>query len=154
MQADEKFRRAFIRTSFYNEVFEKKVASSLEASTIIGNLYTASMYMGFRSLLEFEYKKGADLEDKRVGFGSYGSGSSAMVFSGVMQPGYRQVVKGMNLEEEMGTRKKLSMEEYMKLHENGRNFNDSLLEPHEEFILVKIGGATADKAGLREYAYI
>ena len=154
MQADEKFRRAFIRTSFYNEVFEKKVASSLEASAIIGNLYTASMYMGFRSLLEFEYKKGTDLEGKRVGFGSYGSGSSAMVFSGVMQPGYKQVVKRMNLEEEMGPRKKLSMEEYMKLHENGRNFNDSLSEPHEEFILVKIGGKTADKAGLREYTYI
>src|SRR6187200_1830245 len=145
-KADEKFRRAFIHTSFYNEVFENKVASSLEASAIIGNLYTASMYMGFRSLLEFEYKKGAYLENKRVGFGSYGSGSSAMVFSGVMQPGYKQVVKRMNLEEEMGPRKKLSMEEYMKLHENGRNFNDSLSEPHEEFILVKIGGKTADKA--------
>jgi hydroxymethylglutaryl-CoA synthase len=154
MQADEKFRRAFIRTSFYNEVFEKKVASSLEASAIIGNLYTASMYMGFRSLLEFEYKKGTDLEGKRVGFGSYGSGSSAMVFSGIMQPGYKQVVKRMNLEEEMGPRKKLSMEEYMKLHENGRNFNDSFSEPHEEFVLVKIGGTTADKAGLREYTYI
>src|SRR3954449_12377956 len=109
MKADEKFRRAFMQTSFYNEVYKKKMASSLEASAIIGNLYTASMYMGFRSLLEFEYKKGIDLETKRVGFGSYGSGSSAMVFSGVMQPGYKQVVKRMNLEEEMGPRKKLSM---------------------------------------------
>ncbi|HZI71840.1 MAG TPA: hydroxymethylglutaryl-CoA synthase, partial [Nitrososphaeraceae archaeon] len=62
MKADEKFRRVFVQTSFYNEVFEKKMASSLEASSIIGNLYTASMYMGFRSLLEVEYKKGIDLE--------------------------------------------------------------------------------------------
>ena len=76
MKADEKFRRAFTKSSFYNEVYEKKMASSLEASAIIGNLYTASMYMGFRSLLEFEYKKKErDLEGKRVGFGSYGSGS-------------------------------------------------------------------------------
>ena len=154
MQADEKFRRAFIRSSFYNEVFEKKLASSLEASTIIGNLYTASMYMGFRSLLEFEHKKGTDLEGKRIGFGSYGSGSSAMVFSGAIQPGYKQLVKRMNLEEEMGSRKKISMEEYMKLHENGRNLNEALSEPHEGFILLKIGGTTADKAGLREYTYI
>ena len=58
------------------------MASSLEASAIIGNLYTASMYMGLRSMLEFEFKKGTDLEQKRIGFGSYGSGSSAMVFSG------------------------------------------------------------------------
>src|SRR5918911_490468 len=154
MQADEKFRRAFILTSFYNDVFEKKVASSLEASTIIGNLYTASMYMGFRSLLEFEYKKGTDLEAKRVGFGSYGSGSSAMVFSGVIQPQYKEIVKRMNLEVEIGPRKKVSMEEYGKLHENGISFNDSILQTNKEFILAKIGGTTADKAGLREYAYI
>src|SRR5215208_1227214 len=97
MKADEKFRRAFMQTSFYNEVFENKMASSLEASAIIGNLYTASMYMGFRSLLEFEDKKGTDLESKRVGFGSYGSGSSAMVFSGIIQPEYKEIVKRMNL---------------------------------------------------------
>jgi hydroxymethylglutaryl-CoA synthase len=154
MKADEKFRRTFVQTSFYNEIFEKKMASSLEASAIIGNLYTASMYMGFRSLLEFEYKKGTDLETKRVGFGSYGSGSSAMVFSGVIQPQYKEIVKRMNLEEEIGPRKKVSMEEYGKLHENGISFNDSILQTNKEFILAKIGGTTADKAGLREYAYI
>ena len=49
MEADEKFRKRFMTTSFYNEVYEKKMSSSLEASSMIGNLYTASMYMGFRS---------------------------------------------------------------------------------------------------------
>jgi hydroxymethylglutaryl-CoA synthase len=110
--------------------------------------------MGFRSLLEFEYKKGVELEGKRVGFGSYGSGSSAMVFSGVIQPGYKEVVKRMNLEEEIGIRTKLSMEEYERLH-NGREMglNDSILHNRQEFLLIKIGGITADKAGLREYVY-
>jgi hydroxymethylglutaryl-CoA synthase len=153
MKADEKFRRTFLQTSFYHEVFEKKMASSLEASAIIGNLYTASMYMGFRSLLEFEYKKGTKLENKRVGFGSYGSGSSAMVFSGVIQPEYKELVQRMNLEEEIGPRRKLSMNEYERLRENSRHFDDSLLRTHKEFVLVKIGGTTADKAGLREYSY-
>src|SRR5207237_544753 len=55
MKADEQFRRSFMQTSFYDEVYEKKMATSLEASAIIGNLYTASMYMGLRSLLEFEF---------------------------------------------------------------------------------------------------
>ena len=80
MKADDNFRRRFMQTPFYNEVFENKMASSLEASAVIGNLYTASMYMGFRSLLEYEYKKGTDLESKRIGFGFYGSGSMLMVF--------------------------------------------------------------------------
>ena len=153
MKADERFRRAFMQTSFYNEVFEKKMVSSLEASTIIGNLYTASMYMGFRSLLEFEYKKGTDLERKRVGFGSYGSGSSAMVFTGVIQSEYKEIVDGMNLEEEIGPRKKISIDEYESLRGNERNFDTSLLPVHNEFVLVKIGGTTADKAGFREYNF-
>jgi hydroxymethylglutaryl-CoA synthase len=153
MKADERFRRAFMQTSFYNEVFEKKMASSLEASTIIGNLYTASMYMGFRSLLEFEYKKGTDLESKRVGFGSYGSGSSAMVFTGVIQSEYKEIVEGMNLKDEIGPRKKISINEYERLRGNERNFDTSLLPVHNEFVLVKIGGTTADKAGFREYNF-
>ena len=153
MKADERFRRAFMQTSFYNEVFEKKMASSLEASTIIGNLYTASMYMGFRSLLEFEYKKGTDLQSKRVGFGSYGSGSSAMVFTGVIQSEYKEIVEGMNLEEEIGPRKKISINEYERLRGNERNFDTSLLPVHNEFVLVKIGGTTAEKAGFREYNF-
>ena len=154
MKADEKFRRAFMQTSFYNEVFEKKMASSLEASSIIGNLYTASLYMGFRSLLEFEYRKGTDLESKRVGFGSYGSGSSAMVFSGVIQSEYKEIVQGMNLEEEIGPRKKISIDEYERLRRNERDFDTSNLPVHKEFVLVKIGGSTADKAGFREYDFI
>lgn len=153
MKADEKFRRAFMQTSFYNEVFEKKMASSLEASTIIGNLYTASMYMGFRSLLEFEYRKGTDLQNKRVGFGSYGSGSSAMVFTGVIQSEYKEIVGGMNLDEEIGPRKKISIDEYERLRRNERNFDTSHLPVHKEFVLVKIGGTTADKAGFREYNF-
>ena len=154
MKADEQFRRAFMQTSFYNEVYEKKMATSLEASAIIGNLYTASMYMGLRSLLEFEFKKGTDLEGNRIGFGSYGSGSSAMVFSGVIQPEYKQVVSKMDLEEDIGPRQKLSMAEYERLHRNERAFSDSVVRAHKEFVLVKLGGTTADKAGFREYDYV
>jgi hydroxymethylglutaryl-CoA synthase len=154
MKADEQFRRLFMHTSFYNEVFERKMASSLEASSVIGNLYTASMYMGLRSLLEFEYKKGTDLDGKRIGFGSYGSGSSAMVFSGLLQSGYREVVSKMNLDEDIGPRQRLSIEEYERLHRNQRAFSDSVVRAHKEFVLVKLGGATADKAGFREYTYV
>jgi hydroxymethylglutaryl-CoA synthase len=155
MKSDEKFRRAFMQTSFYNEVFETKMASSLEASSIIGNLYTASMYMGFRSLVEFEFKKGVELEGKRVGFGSYGSGCSAMVFSGLIQHDYKEVVKRMNLEEEIGPRTKVSMKEYEALRRSNEiNYADSFSHGHKEFVLVGIGGTTADKAGFREYNYV
>ena len=80
MAKDHEFTKLFTKTPEYQEVYEAKLASSLIASSMIGNLYTASLYLGFRSSLEYEFQKGIDLEGKRVGFGSYGSGSSAMVF--------------------------------------------------------------------------
>ena len=75
MKADEQFRARFHADIILQRSIREKMASSLEASAIIGNLYTASMYMGLRSMLEFEFKKGTDLEQKRIGFGSYGDGS-------------------------------------------------------------------------------
>jgi hydroxymethylglutaryl-CoA synthase len=60
----------------------------------------------------------------------------------------------MDLNAEIGPRQKLTMEEYEMLHRNKRDFNDSIIRAHEEFVLVKVGGNTADKAGLREYNYI
>ena len=98
MANDHQFTKLFTSTKMYTELYESKLASSLIASKMIGNLYTASLYLGFRSSLEFEYQKGIDLKGKRVGFCSYGSGASAMIFSGVIQPEYEQVVKDMNLD--------------------------------------------------------
>ena len=153
MKADEKFRREFMKTSYYKEIFNKKMSSSLEASTLIGNLYTASMYMGLRSLVEFENNKGIDLYNKRVGFGSYGSGSSAMVFSGVFQEEYKEIANKMDLDKEIGSRTKISIDDYEKLHNNTKKFSESFLNGENEFILLSVGGMTADRAGFREYCF-
>ncbi len=111
MSKDHEFTKLFTKTEQFQDIYESKIATSLIGSKIIGNLYTASLYLGFRSSLEFEFQKGIDLEGKRFGVGSYGSGARAMVFSGIIQPGYKEVVKDMNLETEIGPRKKLSLEE-------------------------------------------
>ena len=142
----------FAKTEEFQDVYEQKLASSLIASQMIGNLYTASLYLGFRSCLEFEFQKGTDLEGKRVGFGSYGSGSSAMVFSGVIAPTYKEIVKDMNLESEMGNRIKLSLEEYEEIHENKRGPNENLLDSKKEFVLVDVESSPEIK-GQRKYIY-
>ncbi|MEW6589084.1 MAG: hydroxymethylglutaryl-CoA synthase [Thermoproteota archaeon] len=152
MAKDHEFTKLFTRTKEYQQFYEDKLASSLIASSMIGNLYTASLYLGFRSCLEFEFQKGVDLEGKRIGFGSYGSGSSAMVFSGVIQPTYKDIVKNMNIEAEIGERKKLSLEEYEEIHENKRSPHESLLDAKEEFILVSVEKSPESK-GERKYAF-
>jgi hydroxymethylglutaryl-CoA synthase len=152
MTKDHEFTKKFTKTEEFQEVYDQKLASSLIASQMIGNLYTASLYLGFRSCLEFEFQKGIDLEGKRVGFGSYGSGSSAMVFSGVILPRYKEIVKDMNLESEMGNRVKLSLEEYEDIHENKRGPNENLLDSKKEFVLVGVENNPEIK-GQRTYTY-
>jgi len=152
MAKDHEFTKKFAKTEEFQDVYEQKLASSLIAAQMIGNLYTASLYLGFRSCLEFEFQKGTDLEGKRVGFGSYGSGSSAMVFSGVILPTYKEIVKDMNLESEIGNRIKLSLEEYEEIHENKRGPNENLLDSKKEFVLVDVENSPEIR-GQRKYVY-
>ena len=153
MANDHQFTKLFTSTKMYAELYESKLASSLIASKMIGNLYTASLYLGFRSSLEFEYQKGVDLEGKRVGFCSYGSGASAMIFSGVIQPEYDQVVKDMNLEAELGPRTKLSLDEYEELHENKRTYEENIRSANKEFVIVDVK-TSAESRGERHYAFV
>ena len=153
MANDHQFTKLFTNTKMYAELYESKLASSLIASKMIGNLYTASLYLGFRSSLEFEYQKGIDLKGKRVGFCSYGSGASAMIFSGVIQPEYEQVVKDMNLEAEIGPRTKLSLDEYEELHENKRTYEENIRSANKEFVIVDVK-TSAESKGERHYAFV
>ena len=153
MTKDHQFTKLFTNTEEYVELYESKLASSLIASKMIGNLYTASLYLGFRSSLEFEYQNGIDLNGKRVGFCSYGSGASAMIFSGVIQPEYVQVVKDMNLEAEIGPRTKLSLDEYEELHENKRTYEENIRSANKEFVIVEVKTSTESK-GERHYAFV
>ena len=152
MQKDHEFTKRFTMTDEFQETYDAKLASSLIASRMVGNLYTASLYMGFRSCLEFEFQKGTDLEEKRFGFGSYGSGSSAMVFSGRIMATYKELVKDMNLESEIGNRIKISLEEYEQIHENKLGPNQNILDSKKEFVLVGVG-SNKEMRGQRTYVF-
>ena len=152
MAKDHEFTKMFTKTAEYQEVYESKLSSSLIASSMIGNLYTASLYLGFRSSLEFEHRKGMDLEGKRIGFGSYGSGSSAMVFSGVVQPDFKDIVSRMDLKAEIGNRRRLTWGEYEELHENKLSPEESMLHTNKEFVLVDVQ-TQKENRGERRYIF-
>ena len=149
IKKDSAFNRRLMETPEFMDVYEKKLASSLVASRMIGNLYTASLYLGFRSSLEYEHRKGIDLAGKRVGFGSYGSGSSAMVFSGVILDRYKEVLKNMHFQSDIEKRRKLTLEEYEMLHRGQMPVGEAILPDSEGFVLSDV-----DKTnGERSYVY-
>ena len=149
IKKDGAFNRRLMETPEFVDIYEKKLASSLVASRMIGNLYTASLYLGFRSSLEYEHRKGIDLAGKRVGFGSYGSGSSAMVFSGVILDRYKEVLKNMHFQSDIEKRRKLTLEEYEMLHRGQMPVSEAILPGAEGFVLSDVNKTN----GERSYVY-
>lgn len=98
--------------SLTEEVKEKQIGDALEYGRQLGNSYTASLYICLASLLD---KAQEDLSGKRIGFYSYGSGCVAEYFSGVVQPGYRDVLNTDYHEDLLSSRAQIGYNEYEKL---------------------------------------
>jgi hydroxymethylglutaryl-CoA synthase len=82
---------------------------TLTYSRLIGNSYTASLYIGFAALLDLLIE---DLSNQRVGFYSYGSGCVAEYFSGVVQPGYRHMLETSHHQAMLANRIALDYDQY------------------------------------------
>ncbi len=146
----KEYRKRFTMTKEFAKEYQEKVADSLTALSLIGNSYTASVWLGAAN--HFEARKD-DLVAKRLGIGSYGSGSSAIVCSFIVQPDYREVTPKLNLMHELGQRQKISMDVYEDLHEGRRNLNESVIPPKNEFALNYLGIQSHD-IGYRYYKYV
>ena len=75
-----------------------------------------------------------------------------MVFSGVIMPTYKEIVRDMNLESEIGNRIKVSLEEYEEIHENKRGPLENILDSKKEFVLVEVENAP-EMRGQRKYVF-
>lgn len=92
-----------------DHVVTRQIQTALEYGRQIGNSYTAAMYIALASLCDLTSD---DLTNKRIGFYSYGSGCVAEYFSGVVQPGYAQVLQSQLHAKLLRQRKLLSYAEY------------------------------------------
>jgi hydroxymethylglutaryl-CoA synthase len=92
-EAAKEWIRAFSKSNYYNNYVNKALAPAERASSLIGNMYTASIFMGLLSTLCDAADKGQDLTGNRIGFMGYGSGSKAKVFQGTVLPGWNKVAK-------------------------------------------------------------
>ena len=98
------------------EAVEAAVGQTTAYNAVVGNSYTASVYLGLAALLD----QAEDLSGRPVGFLSYGSGSVAEFFAGTVSPGYREALRTAAHREAIERRKPVGFAEYRALH--GRSF--------------------------------
>lgn len=140
--AEAEFSKKFSRTRLFRDAFRAKVLGSTQISRQVGNIYTGSLYLGLASLIEAE----GLMPGQRVCFGSYGSGCSAMVFSGRVSSKVRSLPL-RNIRKLLEERREISLKEYEMLHEG--QLKRSVLSPCREFALIRI-----DEQGYRHYDYL
>lgn len=96
---------------------EAQVARAIGQTTVynavLGNSYTASVYLGLASLLDGV----DDMAGQSVGLLSYGSGSVAEFFAGTVVPGYRDHLRTVEHREAIERRRPVGYARYRELHE-------------------------------------
>ena len=136
------------KSNLYRKFIEEKIAPGEKASSEIGNMYTASIFMSLISTLVEGINNNKDYKNKKIGFISYGSGSKAKIFEGTVQENWVEKIKEINLFESLNKRKKISIDVYENLHNrkisSNINNNDGIIK------LTKISDGEFTE-GLRNY---
>ncbi|MFI5775537.1 hydroxymethylglutaryl-CoA synthase [Nocardia sp. NPDC051570] len=109
------------------ERIERLLRDSTRYNRLIGNSYTASLYLGLLSLLDHA----PDLTDRAVALFSYGSGCVSECFSGIVRPGYRQHLRTAENRDRIAARTAMTYGRYRALHagHDARYGIDHVLDP-------------------------
>ena len=90
--------------------FSERVSPGLQVATLCGNMYCASVWGGLASLLS--HVSSADLQGKRIGLFSYGSGLAASFLSARVVSSTEQISKGLDIANRLEARRAVSPETY------------------------------------------
>jgi len=149
--SDAEKQRAIAKSEDYISFINDKIERSQRASSEIGNMYTASIFMALLSALQTSFNENEDLTEQEIGFLAYGSGSKAKVFVGKMAPEWKSVVTKWNLFEELNKRNQINFETYEKLHR--KQLELSVNENYNGFGLTRIEKESPVLKGARYYSY-
>ncbi|TGB13355.1 hydroxymethylglutaryl-CoA synthase [Streptomyces sp. MZ04] len=93
---------------------EAALGQTTAYNRVIGNSYTASIYLGLAALLD----QADDLTGRSIGFLSYGSGSVAEFFAGTVVAGYQKHLRTEENHEAINRRKPVDYADYRSLHQH------------------------------------
>ncbi|MFL9829866.1 hydroxymethylglutaryl-CoA synthase [Flavobacterium sp. ST-87] len=140
------------KTPEYKNFVEEKLVPAELASSLIGNLYTGSIFMGFLSTLAHFYDSEKEIAGNTFGFLAYGSGSKSKVFEGIIQDQWKLAVSVVNLFETLNKSFEIDFETYEKLHKKEQK--QSIQTPKKEWILERIENKNPNLLGARYYKWI
>lgn len=143
------WEKAVSKSAFYKAFIQEYIAGGEKASSQIGNMYTASIFMSLISLLLKLSETKQDAAGKNIGFIAYGSGSKSKVFQGTIQKDWKQGLKGLNLFARLNEREKVDIPTYERMH---RRLQTDPLSNGEKVTLKSIAKGDPTKTGLRTYA--
>jgi hydroxymethylglutaryl-CoA synthase len=136
----------------YKEFVNEKLMPAEIASSLIGNLYTGSIFMGLLSTLAHFYDAEKEISGSTFGFLAYGSGSKSKVFEGTIQPDWKLAIAGVKLFETIEKSFEIDFETYNKLHKKEQKI--SIRTPKNEWILDRIENEIPNLIGARYYKWV
>ena len=143
------YRRKFMKSQHFVEEFESHIGSSLIAPELVGNSYSVSVFVGLDSLFENDKE---ELGRKSVVLCGYGSGSHAVIQENLIPEDYKEVAKQLELMRLLNARRKVSIEEYEKIHRGEISPNEWDTKGDRRFLLRSVGQKETPSEGNREYA--
>ena len=149
--SDVEKQKAIAKSEDYINFINEKIEKSQRASSEIGNMYTASIFMALLSAFQTSFNENEDLAEKEIGFLAYGSGSKSKVFVGKVSPEWKSVVEKWNLFEELKNRLAIDFETYEKLHR--KQLDSSVNQNYKGFGLTRIEKESPVLMGARYYGY-
>jgi hydroxymethylglutaryl-CoA synthase len=115
-KAQAGFVKSVSESTLYKQFVAQKLEKAQRASSEMGNLYTASVFLALMSTLESDLTEGIELAGKRFGFVAYGSGSKAKVFEATVAAEWRAVTTHFEVFKKINDRKAISYQIYHDLH--------------------------------------
>lgn len=140
------------KTPEYKNFVEEKLMPAELASSLIGNLYTGSIFMGFLSTLAHFYDSKKEISGNTFGFLAYGSGSKSKVFEGIIQDEWKTALANANLFETLAESFEIDFETYEKLHKKEQK--QSIQSPKNEWVLDRIENQNPNLLGARYYKWV
>ena len=144
-------QKTVAKSEDYLNFINRKIEPSQRASSEVGNMYTASVFMALLSAMQVSYDNHEDLEGQKIGFLAYGSGSKAKVFAGKVGQSWRNVVEKWNIFENLKNRTSINFETYEKLHR--KQLESSVNLHYQGFGLIRIETENPASVGARYYDY-